>query len=254
MGLPPHTDVSLGEKRATNNGTNGKRGQTVPYTASFSFQLRPNAGFTYGQLLLASTSLPDLTRPLAHLRVGSRCAETDGKACRYEIAPVHTSLSKVALKRALACILELMTASTKQPLSFNILGLDHVVLRVRDMKHSLHFYCDILGCSVERTVDSLGLVQLRAGTSLIDLVKVESELGRKGGRAPDTEGHNVDHFCIRIEPFSPDQLKSDLSAQGIEIGEVSRRYGADGYGPSLYISDPDGNTVELKGPPEDVSP
>jgi len=147
-----------------------------------------------------------------------------------------------------------MTTTSEQALSFDIIGLDHVVLRISDINRSLHFYCDILGCTVERTVDSIGLVQLRAGASLIDLVDVESELGRRGGRAPGSEGHNVDHFCIRVEPFTPDRLKSDLLAQGIEIGDIGRRYGADGYGPSLYITDPDGNTVELKGPPEDADP
>lgn len=95
-------------------------------------------------------------------------------------------------------------------------------------------------------------MQLRAGAALIDLVSVDSELGKLGGRAPDNEGHNVDHFCIRIEPFSIEQIRDQLVAHGIDAGDVGRRYGADGYGPSLYISDPDGNTVELKGPPEDV--
>lgn len=145
-----------------------------------------------------------------------------------------------------------MSVTTNHQAPFKILGLDHVVLRVKNVSDAIHFYCDVLGCSVERTVDTLGLVQLRAGTSLIDLVSTDSPLGQQGGKPPGTEGHNVDHFCIRIEPFSAEQITETLKAHGVDVDELSRRYGADGYGPSLYIRDPDGNTVELKGPPEDA--
>lgn len=145
-----------------------------------------------------------------------------------------------------------MTDTTKPTPGFSILGLDHVVLRVTDIDQAIAFYCDVLGCAVERTVDELGLVQLRAGRALIDLVAVDSPLGLQGGPAPGATGHNVDHFCIRISPFSVDQIKNHLASHGVDVGDVGRRYGADGFGPSLYITDPDGNTVELKGPPEDA--
>jgi catechol 2,3-dioxygenase-like lactoylglutathione lyase family enzyme len=130
-----------------------------------------------------------------------------------------------------------------------LLGLDHVVLRVRDLDAALGFYVGVLGCSEERRLDALGLVQLRAGAALIDLVSIDSPLGQHGGGAPDPNAKNVDHFCLRIEPFEPEALAAQLRAHGVEPGEVGERYGADGYGPSMYLRDPDRNVVELKGPP-----
>jgi len=130
-----------------------------------------------------------------------------------------------------------------------LLGIDHVVLRVRDLGAALDFYVGVLGCSQERRIDALGLVQLRAGASLIDLVPVHSALGKAGGGAPDPAAKNVDHFCLRIEPFDPEALAAHLRAHGVEPGDVGERYGADGYGPSMHLRDPDGNVVELKGPP-----
>jgi glyoxylase I family protein len=130
-----------------------------------------------------------------------------------------------------------------------LLGIDHVVLRVRDMERMSRFYCEVLGCREERVRQELGLVQLRAGQSLIDLVAVDGELGRKGGAAPGAEARNMDHFCLRVEPFDPLALIAHLIRHGVVPGETRTRYGADGYGPSVYITDPEGNTVELKGPP-----
>lgn len=128
-------------------------------------------------------------------------------------------------------------------------GLDHVVLRVTDVDRAIRFYCDVLGCTEERRVDALGLVQLRAGRSLVDLVDVSGELGRKGGQAPEAGGRNMDHFCLRIEPFDESAIRAHLSLHGIEAGATETRYGAEGSGPSIYLEDPDGNVVELKGPP-----
>ncbi len=133
-------------------------------------------------------------------------------------------------------------------MTINVLGIDHVVLRVADVDRSIEFYCAVLGCAIERRVDDIGLVQLRAGRSLIDLVDVDSELGRMGGAGPGADAHNMDHFALRIESFDEDALRRHLAESGIEVGEVKQRYGAEGNGPSLYIQDPDGNTVELKGP------
>lgn len=133
---------------------------------------------------------------------------------------------------------------------FQLLRLDHLVLRVRDLAAMRAFYCGVLGCRVERDRPELGLLQLRAGDSLIDLVPVEGKLGRLGGAAPAAEGHNVDHLCLRVEPFDRDAIAAHLRGNGIESGEFGMRYGADGEGPSQYLRDPEGNTVELKGPPE----
>jgi len=134
--------------------------------------------------------------------------------------------------------------------AFTVQGIDHVVLRVVDVEGVIRFYKDVLGCAVERRKDDLGLIQLRAGRSLIDLVDVNGELGQKGGAAPGAEARNMDHFCLRIDPFDEAQIRAYLRAHGVEAGELATRYGAEGDGPSLYIQDPEGNTVELKGPPD----
>ena len=134
-------------------------------------------------------------------------------------------------------------------MAIRVLGLDHVVLRVRDLEAALRFYRDALACPVERRIDALGLVQLRAGAALIDLVPVDSPLGKAGGGAPAADGRNVDHVCLRIDAFDPNALAAHLRAHGIEPGDVGTRYGAEGNGPSMYVRDPDGNVVELKGPP-----
>ena len=128
--------------------------------------------------------------------------------------------------------------------------IDHLVLRVADLERMLAFYCGVLGCTVERRDDRIGLGQVRAGRSLIDLVPVSGRLGSAGGAAPGKEGRNLDHFCLRIEAFDEAQLRSELAAHGVEVGAFGRRNGAEGEGPSVYISDPEGNVVELKGPPE----
>ena len=128
-------------------------------------------------------------------------------------------------------------------------SIDHVVLRVRDIQRSLRFYTEVLGCQEERRIEGLGLYQLRAGTALIDLVDLEKPLGQMGGRAPGEGGRNVDHVALRIEKFSEPELRAHLASHGVEPGDVDQRYGAEGMGPSMYIRDPDGNVIELKGPP-----
>jgi glyoxylase I family protein len=126
--------------------------------------------------------------------------------------------------------------------------IDHLVLRVVDLERMLRFYCGVLGCTVERRQDSIGLVQLRAGRSLVDLVPIEGELGSAGGAAPGPEGRNLDHFCFRIDPFDEAGIRSTLEAHGVAAGATESRYGAEGQGPSIYVTDPEGNVVELKGP------
>jgi glyoxylase I family protein len=130
-----------------------------------------------------------------------------------------------------------------------IRDIDHLVLRVADVEAMIRFYRDVLGCAIERRRDDLGLVQLRAGRAMIDLVPVTGSLGRAGGAAPGAEGRNVDHFCLRVDPFDESAIRRQLEAAGIVVGETISRFGAEGEGPSIYIADPEGNTVELKGPP-----
>jgi catechol 2,3-dioxygenase-like lactoylglutathione lyase family enzyme len=133
---------------------------------------------------------------------------------------------------------------------FRPIALDHLMLRVVDLQRMLRFYVEALGCTVERRQDDIGLVQLRAGSALIDLVPVDGKLGRAGGEAPGTQGRNLDHFCLRIEPFDERAIVAHLAGHGHAAGPAERRYGAEGEGPSIYLSDPEGNVVELKGPPD----
>lgn len=130
----------------------------------------------------------------------------------------------------------------------NIKDIDHVVLRIRDLARVAAFYVDVLGARWEKRQEKIGLYQLRIGSSLIDLVPVDGELGRQGGAAPGREGRNVDHICFRVLPWDGDTVLAHLAAHGIS-GEIVSRYGADGQGPSVYLSDPEGNALELKGPP-----
>ncbi len=130
---------------------------------------------------------------------------------------------------------------------FEIAGIDHIVLRTTKLDEMLDFYIKALGCSVEReTPPETGLTQLRAGNALIDLVVVDSSLGRLGGGAPTKTGNNLDHFCLQIKPVSESEITKHLISYGIEVGEFVERYGAQGLGNSIYIKDPEGNTVELR--------
>ena len=130
---------------------------------------------------------------------------------------------------------------------FEIAGIDHIVLRTTKLDKMLHFYCDILGCKIEReTAKEIGLTQLRAGLALIDLVVIDSQLGRQGGGPPSLTENNMDHFCLQLRPISESAMKSHLLSHDVEVGNFADRYGAQGFGKSLYIKDPEGNVVELK--------
>ena len=126
--------------------------------------------------------------------------------------------------------------------------IDHIVLRVADLDAMIRFYCDVLGCRIERRQDEIGLVQLRAGAALVDLVPVDGKLGKMGGAAPGLEGRNLDHVCFRVEPFDEPAIRAHLAAHGVLAGPAESRYGAEGEGPSIYLHDPENNTIELKGP------
>jgi len=127
-------------------------------------------------------------------------------------------------------------------------GFDHIVLRIVDKDKMVAFYRDVLGCPVDWDRPELGLTHVRAGTSLIDLVTVDGKLGKMGGAAPGVEGRNLDHFALSVRPFDETAIRAHLAAHGVAIVEEGERYGAEGDGTSLYVRDPEGNTVELKGP------
>ena len=140
-----------------------------------------------------------------------------------------------------------MTPTPSVP-GFAILRIDHVVFRVRDIERSIAFYRAVLGCAIVKRRDDLGLVHLRAGVSMIDLVALDGPLGRKGGAGPGGEGRNVDHLCVRIEPFVAADIVAHLRAHEVEHDPtVHMNFGAEGDGPSIYLTDPDGNSIELKG-------
>jgi glyoxylase I family protein len=126
-------------------------------------------------------------------------------------------------------------------------GIDHVVLRVRDRAAAEAFYMDVIGCVLERRQDKIGMTQLRAGSSLIDLVEIDGLLGRQGGAAPGVEGRNLDHFCLAIADFDVEAVKAELRAKGVALGDEGERYGASGLSTSIYLKDPDGNGLELRG-------
>jgi catechol 2,3-dioxygenase-like lactoylglutathione lyase family enzyme len=135
---------------------------------------------------------------------------------------------------------------------FAVRTIDHVVIRAVDVEAMIAFWRDVLGCAVERARPDLGLYHLRAGASQVDIVDTDGTLGRAGGGPPAADGRNMDHVCLRIDPFDGDALAAHLRAHGIAVGEVTRRFGAEGEGPSLYVEAPEGTIVELKGPPEDA--
>lgn len=123
-------------------------------------------------------------------------------------------------------------------MTFRVERIDHVVLRARDLAAMVHFYEQALGFNVERRLEKIGLVQMRAGASMLDLVA-----GERAEGAP-----NMDHLCFRVEPFDRDAIVRQLAPFGISVGETVERYGAEGNGPSVYFHDPEGNQIELKGP------
>lgn len=127
-------------------------------------------------------------------------------------------------------------------------GFDHIVLRVRDKARMLDFYVGVLGLSVDRDRPDLGLTHIRCGPQMIDIVTLDGPLGRAGGQGPGREGRNLDHFALQVRPFDEAAIRAHLAAHAVAVVEEGARYGADGDGFSLYVRDPEGNTVELKGP------
>jgi glyoxylase I family protein len=131
----------------------------------------------------------------------------------------------------------------------NVRNIDHVVIRVRDLATVEAFYRDVLGLPVAKRNTELDLVHLAAGSSMIDLVPVDGVLGRAGGAPPGKDARNMDHLCLRVEPYDEAAILAYLRARDVRIGEVRQRFGAEGDGRSIYCYDPEDNVVELRGPP-----
>jgi catechol 2,3-dioxygenase-like lactoylglutathione lyase family enzyme len=130
---------------------------------------------------------------------------------------------------------------------FALLAIDHVVLRSAEPARLANFYCEVLGCTKERHQEAIGLMQLRAGGALVDIIDIHGPQDH-GGAAPVALQQNMDHFCLSIAPFDETSLRVHLLAHGVTASSTMQRFGAEGLGPSIYLTDPDGNTVELKGP------
>lgn len=126
------------------------------------------------------------------------------------------------------------------------IGIDHVVLRVRDLAQAESFYVEVLGCRVERRLDDGKLVQLRVGDALLDLLDAGGAMGlaQAGGGG---DGASVDHVCLRIADFDLRRAHIELIEAGVLVGSSGRRFGANGEGEALYLRDPDGNSLELRG-------
>ncbi len=137
---------------------------------------------------------------------------------------------------------------------FRIDHLDHVVLRVGNLDRSIAWYTDVLGCKAERRVEKVGIAQMRAGRSMIDLVSFDGVIGREHGPKPGSDGHNMHHLCLKIDRFDEPALVHFLESKGVKPFDISKRFGADGYGPCIYFTDPDSNWIELKGPSEPPPP
>ncbi len=141
-----------------------------------------------------------------------------------------------------------LPAEMKLPHPINIVQIDHVVIRVKNLEQMIDFYTAVIGCRLEKGPGEMRLAQLRAGNSLIDLVDAKGPLGKPGGGLPDHTAPNMDHVCLQITPWDVDAINRHLKEHGVETGEVVTRYGAQGNGPSMYFNDPEGNSIELKGP------
>lgn len=130
---------------------------------------------------------------------------------------------------------------------FRVLGIDHIVLRCTNLAAMLDFYCNGLGFEVAKRNDAMGLVHLRSRAAMIDLVTLDGPLGRAGGAAPGAEGRNMDHLCLRVDPFDPEALQRYFESLGAKPRELRTRFGGEGDGLSFYTEDPEGNRVEIKG-------
>ncbi len=122
-------------------------------------------------------------------------------------------------------------------------------MRVTNIEKSIHFYRDILGCPEKRI--SNGLYQYQAGASMIDLVPIKEALSQNSDYRPTETCRNVAPFALTLAEFDEEAIVTYLEANDIKVERSGRRFGAQGYGPSVYFKDPDGNFIELKGPADE---
>ncbi len=130
---------------------------------------------------------------------------------------------------------------------FKIKRLDHLVIKTINIKEMTSFYCFILGYKIQRdSLKETGLLELSAGESMIDLFDSRHE-SNLNTFSSESKNNTIDHFCILLDNFDETDIKVHLKSFGVECSEIEMNYGSSGYGPSIYIHDPDGNKVELKG-------
>lgn len=130
----------------------------------------------------------------------------------------------------------------------SVRGIDHYVLRVRDIEAAQRFYCEALGAQYVAHRSEFGMTHLRVGASMIDLVAISGQPGKPDAAPAGMESRNTDRLCLRVEPFDLERILAHLKRLGVEVGEIRRRFDAEGNGVSIHLSDPEGNSVELKGP------
>ena len=127
------------------------------------------------------------------------------------------------------------------PLPIRVNGIDHLVLKVSDVRRTIAFYESVLGLRLERIFEPLGVYQIRCGANLIDLVALPP-----GETLPPPDRRGIEHFCLSVEGDAGELVES-LAAHGIPIVRGPLEvYGAKGFGTSVYIRDPDGYEVEFK--------
>ncbi|WP_433211785.1 VOC family protein [Microtetraspora malaysiensis] len=122
-------------------------------------------------------------------------------------------------------------------------AFDHLVLNVRDVERALEFYAGTLGLEEER------VAEWRAGKAPFPSVRVNESTIIDMVHRPRGES-NVDHICLVVDPVDWQQV-IDSGVFAVLEGPVSR-FGARGVAQSVYVQDPDGNTVELRWYPQDA--
>jgi catechol 2,3-dioxygenase-like lactoylglutathione lyase family enzyme len=117
----------------------------------------------------------------------------------------------------------------------SVKGLDHVVFNSTDIERSLEWYRDVLG------LEAMNVDAWRRGDVFFPSVRVNEQTIIDLFPA-ERSGENVNHICLEIADTDLDALAAEFP----DSHRVDGNFGAQGYGASLYVRDPDGNTVELK--------